>query len=99
MGRQSDTSQINKKEDSMKKLRAAFLTLTVGMLAFNQFVVHAEADTCWCNELSTFCDGFCYQHGGTIFYDCHVGMGCLEVCFCGDGEQYAEGAHYCPPCN
>jgi hypothetical protein len=48
----------------MKRIRAACFVLTVGLLTFNQLVVRAEADSCWCPDLSIFCAGFCHEHGG-----------------------------------
>ena len=82
----------------MNKIRAACLMVTVAVMAMNPRLVRAEPDTC-CNNFVIFCDGFCYEHGGTLMTDCHVGMGCLEVCFCVDDREYAEGPHYCAPCS
>jgi hypothetical protein len=85
------------RREAMKRIRLVSLLLTLGVLTANPQLLRADPGAC-CSEFWNFCYGFCYEHGGALLADCHVGMGCLEVCFCSDGEQYAEGPHFCDPC-
>ena len=79
----------------MKRIRLAFLVFVVALVGLRSTQVRASG---CCNDFVVFCNGVCYNNGGTLLADCHVGMDNLEVCWCAnDGAEpsYSGGPHYC----
>jgi hypothetical protein len=80
----------------MKRIRAACLLLTLVVL-MAQPVVRAEAYCC--NDFSTWCAGFCYDHGGVLLCDSWYGPYCSDLCYCADTTHYQDNSGLCDPCS
>ena len=83
----------------MKKVRLFCLLLTLGLIWARPGMIRAAScGDGGCNDFATWCDGFCYNHGGTALCNYNVGMGCSDLCYCGDDTIYEDRSGYCPPC-
>jgi len=86
---------------TMKKIRLACLSLTLLALVASPSIVRADLPlSCdpWCRDFADWCAGFCYDHGGTMLCNTHVGFYCSDLCYCVDQTMYEDGSGMCSPC-